>query len=92
MNTQQRLDTLTPREREVLDLTVKGLSNKEMARLLSLSDRTIEVHRMRVCTKMGLHSAAELTEAMLDLRHEQELEQLQAIWLGTVLSMFKQAA
>jgi two-component system, LuxR family, response regulator FixJ len=63
------LDSLTPREREVLDLMTKGKQNKVIAQDLSVSPRTIEIHRARVMEKMNAQSVAELVRMMLDLDH-----------------------
>jgi two-component system response regulator FixJ len=63
------LDELTPREREVLDLMTQGLQNKAIAQKLSVSPRTIEIHRARVMEKMRAHSVAELVRMMMDLNH-----------------------
>ncbi|MET0659295.1 MAG: LuxR C-terminal-related transcriptional regulator, partial [Steroidobacteraceae bacterium] len=52
--------TLTPREREVCHLVVGGLSNKEVGEQLGLSERTVEIHRGRVMTKMGVRAVAQL--------------------------------
>ncbi len=52
---------LTPREREVLILVAKGLANKEIARQLGIGTRTIETHRERIGSKLGLRGAAALT-------------------------------
>lgn len=49
---QQRLESLTPRETEVLQLIVNSHSNKEAAKLLHISHRTIEAHRNKVMEKM----------------------------------------
>jgi len=57
---RSRLDTLTPREREVMDLVVTGLMNKEAAAKLGLSEITVKVHRGRVMQKMEADSLAEL--------------------------------
>jgi len=51
---------LTAREREVLQHVVAGLSNREMAEMLGLSDRTIEIHRSRTMKKMGAESLPDL--------------------------------
>ena len=60
-----RLQKLTPREREVLDLLVNGLSSKEIANVLGGSPRTIEVHRARVHEKLGARSLPELVRLVL---------------------------
>ncbi|MBN1504670.1 MAG: response regulator transcription factor [Candidatus Eisenbacteria bacterium] len=57
---KQRLNTLTPRELEVLRLVVKGKMNKEIADDLKLSIKTVKVHRGRVMRKMEAASLAEL--------------------------------
>ncbi len=56
----QRLDTLTPREREVLVHVVLGRQNKEIAKLLEISYRTVELHRTRMMEKMSARSLPEL--------------------------------
>ncbi len=55
-----RLTTLTPREREVLDLVVAGRMNKQIAFDLGASIKTIKVHRARVMEKMGVRAVADL--------------------------------
>lgn len=55
-----RMAALTPREREVMRLIVAGHSNKEVARQLELSTRTIETHRGHIMEKTGAHSLADL--------------------------------
>jgi FixJ family two-component response regulator len=57
---QNRLDHLTAREKEVLSLIVRGHSNKEMAKMLDISNRTIEAHRASIMEKMHANSLAEL--------------------------------
>jgi two-component system response regulator DctR len=61
---QQRLDSLTERERDVMALVVEGLPNKLVADQLSISVRTVEVHRSRVFDKMGVKSAVELANVL----------------------------
>mgnify|MGYP006188507867 CR=1 FL=1 len=61
---QQRLESLTERERAVMDLVVAGLPNKLVADQLNISVRTVEVHRSRVFDKMGVKSAVELANAL----------------------------
>ncbi len=58
---KKRLSQLTPREREVYTLIVKGLSNKEVAKQLNISNRTIDVHRSKIMEKMDAEDLAELT-------------------------------
>jgi two-component system response regulator FixJ len=60
-----RLAELTPREREVMDLLVAGLSNKAIAGELGASPRTVEVHRARVMEKLDVHSLPELVRLVL---------------------------
>ncbi len=57
---RERFDSLTPREREVLDQLIRGASNKVMAYELSISQRTIEIHRARIMEKMQAESLAHL--------------------------------
>jgi two-component system response regulator DctR len=60
----QRLESLTARERQVLDLMLDGRLNKQIADDLGVSMRTIEVHRSRVLEKMGARNAVELAAAL----------------------------
>jgi DNA-binding NarL/FixJ family response regulator len=53
-------DLLTSREREILQLSAEGKSNKEIAASLNLSLYTVETHRRNLQEKLGLHSPAEL--------------------------------
>ena len=57
---QSRLDTLTPREREVLLQVVTGKLNKQIAGDLGIAEKTIKVHRGRVMQKMRANSVADL--------------------------------
>lgn len=57
---RMRLARLTPREREVMELVVQGYANKEIAAALSLSHKTVEVHRANVMRKSEAGSVAEL--------------------------------
>lgn len=61
-DTVRRLDHLTQREREVLDLIIIGKLNKQIADVLGISIKTVEVHRARVMEKMGVNSLAELVQ------------------------------
>jgi FixJ family two-component response regulator len=64
---RRRLETLTPREREVLDLVVHGKANKVIAGDLKLSQRTVEIHRARVMEKMQASSLAHLVRMVLEV-------------------------
>jgi FixJ family two-component response regulator len=67
---RNRIGNLSTREREVLDWLAQGSSNKEIARELSISPRTVEIHRANMMTKLGAHHAAEAVR----IRLEAELE------------------
>jgi len=56
----ERLQTLTSREREVLDLVLEGQSSKAIAQKLGISHRTVERHRSRLLEKLGVASVTEL--------------------------------
>jgi two-component system response regulator FixJ len=63
-----RIASLTPREHEVLDLLVLGQSNKEMARALGISPRTIDVHRARVLEKLDVATLPDLVRLVMAAR------------------------
>jgi len=63
-----RLATLTEREREVMQLALKGLPSKTIAQQLSISYRTVEQHRSRLLEKLGVASINELLRLTLDSR------------------------
>jgi RNA polymerase sigma factor (sigma-70 family) len=56
----EKLARLTEREREVLEHAVKGLHAKEIAAVLGISPRTVEVHRTRIMEKLEVRNIAEL--------------------------------
>ena len=56
------VDSLTPREREVLQLIAEGLTSKEAAAQLGTSVKTVETHRTNLIRKLDLHSIAQLTK------------------------------
>jgi DNA-binding NarL/FixJ family response regulator len=53
--------TLTPRQREVLQLIAEGKGTKSIATLLNISVKTVEFHKFRIMEELDLHSIAELT-------------------------------
>jgi FixJ family two-component response regulator len=57
---EKHVATLTPRERQVMALVVRGLLNKQIAAELGAAEKTIKIHRGRMMQKMGAGSVAEL--------------------------------
>jgi two-component system response regulator FixJ len=64
----QRLDTLSERERQVLDGVVAGHPNKVIARELGISPRTVEIYRAKLMTKMHADNLAALVRMTLSVR------------------------
>jgi FixJ family two-component response regulator len=60
LEVRRKLETLTPRETEVMRKVVDGCANKVIALDLGVSQRTVELHRARVMHKMGVRSLADL--------------------------------
>lgn len=61
---QQRFDSLTPREREVISMVVTGQRNKQISDQLGTTENTVKVHRSRAIEKMHAQSLAELVRMM----------------------------
>jgi FixJ family two-component response regulator len=59
-NLRANLETLTPREREILALVSSGLMNKQVAAELGLAEITVKIHRGHIMKKMGSKSLADL--------------------------------
>jgi RNA polymerase sigma factor (sigma-70 family) len=58
------VEALTPRERQVVDLVVKGLLNKQIGALLELSEQMVKVHRQHAMQKLGVDSPLELARVL----------------------------
>src|SRR5581483_2535485 len=58
--TRDVLDTLTPREREIMQLTVEGFSVSDIAARLWISAKTVETHRTNLMKKLGAHNRTDL--------------------------------
>jgi FixJ family two-component response regulator len=65
-----RIQSLTPREKQVMDLVVDGAANKVIAIDLGLSERTVEIHRAKVMEKMGSRSVAHLVKLQLTSKQD----------------------
>jgi two-component system, LuxR family, response regulator FixJ len=66
----QRLERLTPREREVFNLIAGGLQNRDIAANLGISPRTVEVYKARVMEKLQCRNLAEIVKLSLTLKSE----------------------
>jgi RNA polymerase sigma factor (sigma-70 family) len=67
---REHLNQLTPREREVLDLVVSGMRNKNISEQLGITLSTVEAHRSRVMEKMQADSLSHLMRMMLTLEQD----------------------
>ncbi len=62
---QSRIESLTPRERQLLEMVVAGRANKVIASDLNISQRTVEIHRARVMKKMKADSVTDLVRMVM---------------------------
>lgn len=60
LNSQNDLNQLTPREKQILDIIAAGKTTKQIADELRVSTSTVGNHRKHICKKLDLHSTAEL--------------------------------
>ena len=67
---RRQLAVLSNRERQILDLTANGLLNKQIAYELSISPRTVEVHRANIRQKLGVSHSSELVRIALLARDD----------------------
>jgi DNA-binding NarL/FixJ family response regulator len=65
MAAERALKTLTVRETEVAHLLAEGKSNKDVARLLDISVRTVETHRAHILSKLNIRSTTQLVRLLL---------------------------
>jgi two-component system, NarL family, nitrate/nitrite response regulator NarL len=65
-----RFDALTPREREVIALVAEGLSNKQIAQRLSISDTTTKNHVHNILDKLGLQSRSQMAVQYIRMRQQ----------------------
>jgi RNA polymerase sigma factor (sigma-70 family) len=69
---QQRFDSLTPREQEVISMVVSGMLNKQIAGELGTAENTVKVHRSRAMEKMNAQSFADLVRMIEKLKGSAE--------------------
>jgi len=69
---QQRFNSLTPREQEVITMVVSGMLNKQIADQLGVAENTVKVHRSRAMEKMHAQSFAELVRMIEKLKSPSE--------------------
>ncbi len=69
---ESRLALLTPREREVMDLVVSGMGNKQVAHRFGISVKTIEIHRSRLMKKLQAKTAVDLARMYLSVQRDRK--------------------
>lgn len=62
---KKRIDSLTPREKEIIELIAEGKANKVIASDLNLSQRTVELHRAHAMEKLGTKSVAQVVKMLM---------------------------
>jgi len=67
--TLERINSLTKREKEVMGHVVTGMLNKDIAKKLEISVKTVEVHRANVMEKMAVNSVADLVRMSIDAKN-----------------------
>lgn len=63
---RERIEVLTPRERQVLTMVAMGNTNREIAASLGISHRTVEIHRSNILTKLGASNSPEAVRIAVD--------------------------
>ena len=65
---QAKLQSLSPRENQIINLLVDGLSSKQIAQMLTISHKTVEIHRTHIHQKLGTESIAQMVNMVLMCR------------------------
>lgn len=65
---KSKLKSLSPRENEIINLLVDGLSSKHIAQMLNISHKTVEIHRTHIRQKLGTESIAQIVNMVLMCR------------------------
>ena len=71
---RSRFNSLSPRQRQVMELVAAGLSSKEIAAQLNLSAKTVDNHRAWVMERMGTRNLAELVRMATDVQEQSQLD------------------
>jgi len=66
--TIERINSLTRREKEVMELVITGMLNRDIAKQLEISVKTVEVHRANVMLKMAVNSVADLVRMSIEVK------------------------
>lgn len=67
---RSKLKSLSPRENEIINLLVDGLSSKHIAQMLNISHKTVEIHRTHIRQKLGTESIAQIINMVLTCRQK----------------------
>jgi FixJ family two-component response regulator len=73
---QQRIQDLTQRERQVMELVIRGLLNKQIAVELGIHEKTVKLHRFRVMKKMGVRFVANLVQLVARVGIQPQLSEM----------------
>jgi DNA-binding NarL/FixJ family response regulator len=80
----RRLERVTPRERQIVDLLSAGASNKEIAKRLNVTERTVKAHLTAIFRKLGISGRLQL--ALFALEHSQRVRQPDGDWTKVQLT------
>ena len=69
-DTARRIASLTPRERDVFDLVVQGMTSKQIAAQLGINPSTVDVHRSHVMEKLGVSTSSQLVRVAMLLSQD----------------------